>query len=97
MIIIHAFFTVDPSQREAFLEHSKQVVLHSRGEEGNISYQLLEDSGRDNEFVFLEVWKDAEAIVSHEETEHFKLFVKNLQPFLLEPVRVEKYLATEKL
>ncbi|PLT34488.1 putative quinol monooxygenase [Bacillus sp. V5-8f] len=97
MIIIHAHLKVEPNKREAFLEHSKQVISHSKEEAGNISYQLFEDTAHDNSFVFLEVWKDDQAIEQHEQTEHFKSFVKDLDQFLLEPIQVEKYRATEKI
>jgi quinol monooxygenase YgiN len=96
MIIIHAFLKVDPNKRQDFLAHTQSVVSSSREEEGNISYQLFADASIDNEFVFLEMWKDEKAIETHEQTEHFKSFVQGLEQFLLEPIRVEKYQAAGK-
>lgn len=97
MIIIHAYMKIDPKQRGAFLEMSQQVISHSKAEEENISYHLYEDTDQDNRFVFLEVWKSEDSIQKHEATTHFKMFVKELPRFLLEPISVEKYRATEKM
>ncbi|SFC39746.1 Quinol monooxygenase YgiN [Bacillus sp. OV322] len=96
MMIIHAFLKVDPNKRQDFLAFTQSVVSSSREEEGNISYQLFADPSIDNEFVFLEMWKDEKAIETHEKTEHFKSFVQGLEQFLLEPLRVEKYQAAGK-
>ncbi|RFU60234.1 putative quinol monooxygenase [Bacillus sp. V59.32b] len=91
MIVIHAYMKVNQEQRENFLEQTKQVMAGSKAEEENISYHLYEDPEQTNTFVFVEVWKDEKAIEKHEETPHFKTFIKELPPLLHEPIRVEKY------
>lgn len=96
MIIIHAFFKIDPDQREEFLEQARKVALPSQAEEGNISYQFYEDPDQANDFVFLEKWKDQAAIQTHEETSHFQTFKTELPRFLVEPLHVELFEATPK-
>jgi quinol monooxygenase YgiN len=95
VIIIHAFLKVDPKHRADFLQQAKQVTAPSQAEEGNISYQFFEDSQRPNEFVFLEKWKNQEAIAYHEETTHFKAFAEGVQRVLSEPLYVELFEAAK--
>lgn len=95
MIIIHAFFKIDTKNRKEFLEQAKQVAALSQAEEGNISYFFYEDPENLSEFVFLEKWKDQTAIQQHDETSHFKLFIDNLQKYLIEPLRIELFEAKE--
>ncbi|MDQ0217416.1 antibiotic biosynthesis monooxygenase [Peribacillus cavernae] len=97
MIIIHAFFKVDPNHRQDFIKQARQVGAPSQAEEGNISYHFYEDPEQPNSFVFLEKWKDQEAITLHEETSHFKSFGSDVQDVLLEPIQVEVYEASAKL
>ncbi|RFU64419.1 antibiotic biosynthesis monooxygenase [Peribacillus saganii] len=94
MIIIHAYFKVDPKQRQEFLEHVKQVMAPSQAEEGNITYEFFEKPDQLNSFVFVEKWKDQEAIQVHEETAHFTSFVKDIECFLLEAIYVESFEAS---
>jgi quinol monooxygenase YgiN len=94
MIIIHAFIKVDPKRRQEFLEQARRVAIPSQAEEGNISYHYYEDPEQPNTFVFLEKWKDETAIKQHEETSHFKNFVKDVQELLLEPIHAELYEAS---
>jgi quinol monooxygenase YgiN len=91
MIIIHAYFKVDPKKREEFIEQAKIVAASSQAEEGNISYTFFEDPETTGEIVFLEQWKDQTAVQEHEETPHFKVFVGGLPKNLLEPLKVEKF------
>ncbi|MDN3019408.1 putative quinol monooxygenase [Paenibacillus sp. BSR1-1] len=89
MIIIHAYFKADPNKRDAFLEQAKLVAASSKAEEGNISYSFLESPEGTGEFVFVEKWKDQKAVLHHEETTAFKVFVSQLPNYLLEPLNVE--------
>jgi len=97
MIIIHAFIKVDSEHRREFLELAKQVTIPSQAEEGNISYHFYEDPEQPNNFVFVEKWKDQKAIEQHEETSHFKNFIKGIQDLLREPVHAELYEVSAKL
>lgn len=96
MIIIHAYFKVNPQYRKEFLELAEHVTYPSRAEEGNISYHCYEDPVRANHFLFLEKWNDESAIQEHEETSHFKSFVKEVEKFITEPIKAELYNATIK-
>ena len=66
MIIIHAYFKVEPQQRQVFLDQANLVAEPSQAEEGNISYEYFENPKQPNTFVFMEKWKDQAAIGAHD-------------------------------
>lgn len=55
------------------------VVDKSRKEAGNISYDLHQDTKNPLKYVFIETWKDSEAIEHHNSTDHFKDFVSAIE------------------
>lgn len=96
MIIIHAHIVVKEEFRESFLNDVVNLVDQSQAEEGNISYQLYEDTTKPNQFVMVEEWKDADAVTFHFNTPHFKDFGKMAANYFQEPTRVDKYEATKQ-
>ena len=75
-IQIVALVTVKPEYTEALAAQFKELVKASRAEEGNISYDLHQETGKPNRFVFVENWKSQAAIDAHNASEHFQGFVK---------------------
>ncbi|MBM7661948.1 quinol monooxygenase YgiN [Bacillus mesophilus] len=94
MIVIHAHILVKSEHREGFLKEVANLVKESQAEQGNISYQLYEDTSQANKFVMLEEWKDADAVTFHFNTPHFKDFGKMAQNYFQEAPRVAKYEVT---
>lgn len=97
MYIIHAYIKVDSNQQEKFLEQAKDLIAGSRAEEGNISYQLYQDTNETNAFVMVEEWKDMEAIKYHGQTEHYKRFGVNTKDLLSAPTNVKRFEVKEVL
>nr|WP_263326848.1 putative quinol monooxygenase [Neobacillus sp. Marseille-Q6967] len=95
MIIYHAFIKVKSEHRETFLDLVKNVIAGSQAEEGNISYNLYEDTQQENTFVMLEEWKDQQATEFHVKTPHYKSFSKNVSTLLAGPVQLKRFEATE--
>jgi len=75
-IQIVALVTVKPEYTEDLAAQFKELVKASRAEEGNISYDLHQEIGKPNHFVFVESWKSQAAIDAHNASEHFQGFVK---------------------
>ena len=71
-IQIVALVTVKPEYTEALAAQFKELVKASRAEEGNISYDLHQEIGKPNRFVFVESWKSQAAIDEHNASEHFQ-------------------------
>ena len=78
-IQIVALVTVKPEYTEALAAQFKELVKASRAEEGNISYDLHQEIGKPNRFVFVESWKSQAAIDEHNASEHFQNFVKSIE------------------
>lgn len=61
--------------------YSELVLLHKlthEKDEGCIQYDLTQDLEDKSVFIFVEVWKDEEALSLHEKTEHFANFLQNV-------------------
>lgn len=57
----------------------KEVVNETRKEEGCMSYDLHQDVQNPQKYTILEVWQSQDAINSHNNSEHFKKFVKDIE------------------
>ncbi|MDD2436830.1 MAG: putative quinol monooxygenase [Massilibacteroides sp.] len=61
-----------------FEKVAAEVVAGSRAEEGCVYYELGK-STTPLTYAFIEVWKSQDAINTHNETPHFKAFVKAIE------------------
>jgi quinol monooxygenase YgiN len=91
MIIIHASFHVNPAKQDAFLTELQPVIAASCEESGNISYNLHKDTENDNVFTMVEVWEDAQAVASHNQSSHFTSFIGKAKEFLTAPLDVKTF------
>ncbi len=91
MIIIHAIFQVDPAKQEVFLKEIQPLIHRSRAESGNVSYDLYKDTEKESVYTMVEVWKDQQAVATHNASEHFTSFVSNADQFLTAPLTVNVY------
>lgn len=78
MIKIVAKNHVKPECVQAFKDTAKELIEKSRAEEGNIFYTLNVSRNDPNTLVFIEDWKDQEAISFHNQTEHFTSILPKL-------------------
>lgn len=93
MFIIHAVFQVRPDRKAAFLEEAKPLIAATLQEDGNLSYDLYEHAGRENEFIMVETWRDAEAMAAHSASPHFTGFAAKAPEFLAAPMDLKVYSA----
>ncbi|KEK22178.1 putative quinol monooxygenase [Bacillus gaemokensis] len=91
MIIIHAVFQVAPAKQQAFLEEIQPLINGSREEKGNVSYDLYKDTEKENVYTMVEVWQGAEAVASHNASEHFTSFVEKANQFLTAPLDIKVF------
>ena len=91
MIKILAKIIVKDDCIEEFQKTAAQLVEKSRAEEGNVSYALNQNIKRPCEHVFMEVWKDEEAINKHNASEHFTGIFPKLAQMAKEDPEVELY------
>ena len=69
--------------KEAFKDevYNELLKLHKAThefDEGCIQYDLHKDLSDENSFTFVETWENAKFLSKHEEKEHFKIFVTNI-------------------
>ena len=76
MITIIATFNVKNECTAKFEELAKECIAASRKEEGNVDYHLYTGKEDKTKFFFVEVWKDEQAIDTHNASAHFTKFVK---------------------
>ncbi|WP_409296271.1 putative quinol monooxygenase [Peribacillus sp. SCS-26] len=91
MIIIHATFHVNPARQDEFLAELQPLIAASREESGNVSYSLQKDTENENVFTMIEVWKDAGAVATHNQSSHFTSFVGKAKDFLTAPLDVKAF------
>lgn len=63
-IKIVALVTVKPEYTETLAAQFKELVKASRAEEGNISYNLHQEIGKPNRFVFVENWNPKQLLTN---------------------------------
>lgn len=71
MIIVHAHLQVKPDHEQAFLKEAQELLVATRAESGNISYDLMSSTEHDYHYTMVEVWKDTEATAKHNTSSHF--------------------------
>jgi len=91
MITIVARCRVKPEKTDEFMKMALDLVEASRGEEGNVFYDLYADLADPAKFTFIEAWKDRAAIDSHNETPHFRGFGERAGPLFAGPLEIALY------
>ena len=71
MITIVAKSIIKPGKKEDFKVLTEMLIRESRKEKGCISYNLYEDINHPNTLIFIEEWRNEEAIKLHNESKHF--------------------------
>ncbi len=65
MVIVAGVFTMEPEQRDAFLEGRKALMVHSRAERGCIEYTFSADPLEPGRVVLYERWASPEDLDLH--------------------------------
>jgi quinol monooxygenase YgiN len=78
-LTIVATITVKAEYKEDVYKAIKTVVDATRKESGNIFYDVFEDVKNPLKLTFIETWKSQDAINAHNNSTHFKDFVKAVE------------------
>jgi quinol monooxygenase YgiN len=89
MILITGTVKVAPANRQTMIALGCGQVTHSRAEEGNISYGFYEDAMEANTFIFVERWRDQEAVSIHFAKPYCGAFVKGVRAIALNDPKIE--------
>lgn len=77
IIVIAKANAKDDDAKAKIIEFSKDLIENSRAEEGNIDYNLYENT-IDGTLTFVEQWETPEILQKHMAQEHFISFGKNI-------------------
>ncbi|WP_407431848.1 putative quinol monooxygenase [Methanobrevibacter sp.] len=73
IIVLAKTVPKDEAAKASIIESSKELIKNSQSEEGNIDYNLYEDTS-DNSLMFVEKWESMEILQKHMQTKHFLEF-----------------------
>ncbi len=62
---VMVFFHVKPEKRQEFINAVKELTPHSRKAEGNIRFNIFQQTDNENKFVLLESWESISAHSAH--------------------------------
>jgi quinol monooxygenase YgiN len=82
MIVVIAPFKVKKGARDAVTHVAKACVEATRKEPGCIMYELHASTEDEQSLVFVEKWKDKDALRQHMASAHLKKFSEDRAPYL---------------
>lgn len=91
MIIAHAYMQIQPDKEPVFLEEIRTLIQETRPEAGNIGYELMKSTERDDLYTMVEVWKDLEAASAHMASDHFTSFFQKAPAFMAAPLELKVF------
>lgn len=80
-----------PGKEQEFVELANTLIEATRKEEGNLSYNLYQNSQLQSSFLFYEEYKDQRAIDAHASSKHFKTFAASIQSLLASELIIETF------
>ncbi|MFD2603568.1 putative quinol monooxygenase [Flavobacterium suzhouense] len=89
-INITAIIKALPEKAEEMKALLLKLVEGSTKEAACIQYDLHQSAEEPNVFIFHEIWRDADSLAEHTQTQHFLKFVNDSSPLLAEPLTVYK-------
>ena len=82
MIVVTGRVMVPASRREEFLAIATEMCAASRGDEGCLGYRVYADLEQADRYVFIEEWRDEQALQRHFAQPHTARFMAALVPML---------------
>ena len=88
MIAVIAKVPVKSEAKDEAIEEVKALMAKVAGEEGTLHYTLNIDKNDPDTLVFIERYKDMEALGAHGATEHFQEFMGKSMTFAAGPPEI---------
>jgi quinol monooxygenase YgiN len=70
LIVVVARLQGKPGKQAELIAAAQKAIEGVRQEPGCISYAMYQDTGSENDFVFVEEWQDIDALREHTSSEH---------------------------
>ena len=84
MILIVVKYRTKPEYTERWPELVKEFTEATRAEPGNLFFEWYRSTDRENEFLLVEMYRDAEAGEKHVNSAHFQPGLETMRPLLTE-------------
>jgi quinol monooxygenase YgiN len=91
MLVVHVQVRVKPEFVEPFLRASQENARQSVQEAGVARFDILQRQDDPARFVFVEVYRTAEAPAAHKETRHYQVWRDTVAPMMAEPRTSDKF------
>ncbi|MCB9481164.1 MAG: antibiotic biosynthesis monooxygenase [Desulfobacteraceae bacterium] len=91
MLSVIAYIHVKPEKTDEAINAAKELVEKVKDEEGTLFYSFSVSEKDPSTIVFMERYKDMDAISAHSSTPHFKEFMKKAAAFSSMPPEVNIY------
>ncbi len=91
MIPVHVHVRVKPESRDAFIRATIENAEQSRREPGVAQFDAYQQADDPDQFLLVEVYRDAAAVGQHKETAHYRNWRDAVAPMMAEPRRSLKY------
>jgi len=91
MHIVHVIVRVKTDQIEAFKAASCENARNSVKEPGIARFDVIQQTEDPTRFVLVEVYRSADAVSRHKETEHYKIWRDTVADMMEEPRLGVKY------
>jgi (4S)-4-hydroxy-5-phosphonooxypentane-2,3-dione isomerase len=85
MLIAHINVHVKPESVDGFLQATLANARESVKEPGIARFDVLQQAGDPTRFIFLEVYRTAEATARHKETAHYQTWRDAVEGMMAEP------------
>lgn len=93
MIVTIARQVIKPEYFEKYHALANELLTASRAEAGCVDYRSVQSEDDPRVHMFIEYWKDQQAIDIHGATEHFTRIVPQFAAMFAEPEVVTRYTA----
>ena len=90
ILVLAKAYPKDEDSKNQIIEFSKDLIENSKAEEGNIDYNLYEDTS-DDYLMFVEKWESIEILQKHMQTDHFLKFGQKIEGLVSDNLGIEVF------
>ena len=90
ILVLAKAYPKDEDSKNQIIEFSKDLIKNSKAEEGNIDYNLYEDTS-DDYLMFVEKWESIEILKKHMKTDHFLKFGQSIEGLVSDNLGIEVF------
>jgi len=91
MFVVHIQVRVKPEAVDAFKQATLANARESLKEPGIARFHIVQHQDDPTRFVFVEVYRTAEAPAAHKETRHYQVWRDTVAPMMAEPRASTKF------